>query len=372
MLAGSACASKSTTAPSSTLLITGILPAVGSTTGGTNVLISGANFAAGATVTVGGVSATDVAFQNASSLMATVAARPNAGAADVVVRSGGGTATLANGFTFVAPSGANRPPIVGPIRSIGSRPGQPSGFADLDETVTLVASVSDDETQLGDLTYKWSGPGTFAGSAGGSVFWRLPPAAAATPVPMTATLAVTESFVEGSVTHQNVAPIASFNMLVHDSQKEILDMGEDFLTLFSRSEVPSNDVLHNFSTTCGGSQGRNDEKTEIDAARRNYVQDFSKFRISRLPPVSFNFGGFCFPFGERVHRADACSTFMVHWELTYIRDVDESHKKGDLEITDGLDYITAVLESNQWRLCNSDFKGTSKNSRTGLSRVVEW
>jgi hypothetical protein len=181
---------------------------------------------------------------------------------------------------------------------------------------------------------------------------------------VTVTLTVTETYVEGSITHRNIKT-QPFVMQVHDSQKEILDMGEDFLTLFSESNVPTNQVLHNFSTACGG---RDAEAADTDRARASYVQDFSKFRISRVLPVGVNFGGRC-PFRSR--PADACSAFNVHWEITYIK-ADEFHYVGEHETTVGVDYVTAVLENNVWRLCGSDFSGTSTNPLTGISRHVEW
>jgi hypothetical protein len=103
------------------------------------------------------------------------------------------------------------------------------------------------------------------------------------------------------------------------------------------------------------------------------VQDFSKFRIARVPPVTFNFGGSCLAFGDptRRRRADACSLFTVHWEVTYVRAVD-GHRVGDREVTDGTDHVTAVLENNQWRLCHSDFTGTSFNTTLGIRRLVTW
>ena len=45
---------------------------------------------------------------------------------------------------------------------------------------------------------------------------------------------------------------------------------------------------------------------------------------------------------------DACSAFAVHWEVT-------KKSSGSREITNGVDYVSAVLENNQWRLCHSDF-----------------
>jgi hypothetical protein len=154
---------------------------------------------------------------------------------------------------------------------------------------------------------------------------------------------------------------------VHDSQKEILDMGEDFLTLFSRSEVPTDQVLHNFSPTCDRGFGRAAEADDVAKNRRDYIQDFSKFRLTRLPPVGFNFGGSCFsPNGPR--GADACSKFTVHWEVIH-RNPPDAGMRGTV---DGIDYVTAVWEQNRWFLCHSDFAGTSTNPILGTTRHVVW
>src|SRR5262245_17756087 len=146
VLSISACA-KSTTQPTLGLQVTGISPTIGSTSGGTKVTITGNQFASDAIVTIDGIPATNVVFHSETTLSATTAAGP-AGTGDVVVTSGGHTATLPNGFGYVGPTGANQPPVITNIRSVGSRPGQPSGFADLDETVTLVAEATDAEAPI--------------------------------------------------------------------------------------------------------------------------------------------------------------------------------------------------------------------------------
>jgi IPT/TIG domain len=362
-----ACHGDSPGGPSPPVLrVSAISPNTGSTTGTTAVTITGVNFAGGATVLVGGVAASGVTVQNGTTITATAGEHPTAGAADVVVSSGGVTASLPGGFLFVTPSGANRPPVIASIRSTGSRSNQPSGFADADENLTLVATVTDAETSPSALTYAWSGPGTFSAPAP-NVIWHVPANLSPLPSPTTVTLTVTEPFTEGGVSHQNVVR-ANFVVQVHDSQKEILDMGQDFLTLFSQSEIPSDQVLHNFSPTCDGGQGRASEKADVDRSRRDYVQDFSKFRIARLTPVTYNFGGVCVEFDGRVRRADACSRFTVHWEIRYI----SGPMTGQREITDGTDYVTAVLEANQWRLCHSDFQGTAVIPTLGITRRVTW
>ena len=92
--------------------VTSITPATGSTAGGTSVTLTGTNFTisyfapgfspkvVGATVTIGGASATNVVVVSATSITATTPAG-TVGAKDVVVTTGSGSGTLTNGFTYI-------------------------------------------------------------------------------------------------------------------------------------------------------------------------------------------------------------------------------------------------------------------------------
>jgi hypothetical protein len=340
-----------------TLKLIAIAPKSGSTTGGTSVTLTGTEFSSDAVVSIGGTLAEHVVVSSPTTITAVVAAH-SSGTVDVNVTSGGKSATLPSAFTFVAPIGTNLPPVISGFRSIGSRAGQPSGFADIMETVTLVASVTDADTPADALTYEWSGPGTFTGAAS-SVQWQVPGSVSPTPSAITVTLAVTDSFVEGGVTHRQTS-IGTFAMQVHDSQKEILDAGEDFLTLFSRSEVPTSQVLHNFSTTCDKGDGLIAERQDVDTNRALYIQDFSAFRISRRGPAVIAFHSVCsLPDGRVQRNVDACASFAVHWEVI-------KRSNGAREITNGVDYISAALENNQWRLCHSDFIPSSGFPTLGI------
>ena len=91
-----------TSTPTPTL--TAVSPASGPTTGGTTVTLTGTNFAAGATVTIGGTAATSVVVVSATSITAMTPAGA-AGARDVrVTLSGGQAATRTGGFTYTAPT----------------------------------------------------------------------------------------------------------------------------------------------------------------------------------------------------------------------------------------------------------------------------
>ena len=76
-------------------------PASGSSSGGTPITVSGANFAQGATVTVGGNPATQVDVLDATTIRA-IAPAGALGAADIVVRSAGAVAALPAAFTYLA------------------------------------------------------------------------------------------------------------------------------------------------------------------------------------------------------------------------------------------------------------------------------
>jgi hypothetical protein len=363
----SGCSSPTSPTPAR-VTVASVAPPRGSTGGGTTVTISGSGFAAGATVSIGGAAATDVTVTSPSAITAVTPSRSGAGNSEVTVTVGASTASLPNGFTYVAPTGTNQPPIITSITSVGSRAKQPAGFADIGETITLVATVTDKETAPSALTYEWSGPGTFSGS-GSSVSWTAPASISSRPSPTSISLKVTENYTEGDIAQRNVGT-GSYVVSVHDSPTEILDIGEDFLTLFTHSEIPTDQVLHNFSTTCDGGLGRRNEADDVNRARQQYVEDFSKFRISRLPPVPINFGGSFYLFADRVRKGDAMARFQVHWEVTYIIDVDKTRRKGTHETADGVDYVIAVLENDRWRLCSSDFDGTTVDTLTGLRRAV--
>src|SRR6185295_15570418 len=51
---------------------------------------------------------------------------------------------------------ANNLPVIDSIALRGTRPSEPPNFADLSETITVVAKVRDDETPVEQLTYEWS------------------------------------------------------------------------------------------------------------------------------------------------------------------------------------------------------------------------
>lgn len=86
--------------PVSTPAISGVEPATGPAAGGTPIVLTGTDFLNGATVTIGGVAARNVAFVSATEVRADTPPH-KAGLVDVVLRNpDGGTDTATAAFTF--------------------------------------------------------------------------------------------------------------------------------------------------------------------------------------------------------------------------------------------------------------------------------
>src|SRR5262249_11360580 len=95
------CGSSTPSGPSSTApRITNVTPHAASTAGGATVTVSGANFSADATLSIGGTPATDVTVVDKVTLTAVVPAHAP-GPADVVVSVNGVTASLPAGLVYV-------------------------------------------------------------------------------------------------------------------------------------------------------------------------------------------------------------------------------------------------------------------------------
>ncbi len=83
-------------------ILSAVSPTSGPSKGGTPVTLTGQNFASGATVTFGGAAATSVVVASATQITANTPPHASGGADVVVKNPDGQSATLANGFTFVA------------------------------------------------------------------------------------------------------------------------------------------------------------------------------------------------------------------------------------------------------------------------------
>lgn len=333
--------------PSQAPTVTAISPSTGSTLGGTNVTITGTNFAAGATVTIGGVAATNVAVQSATSLTATTPQRQS-GSSEVAVTVGALTGRLPGGFTFTAPSVSNTPPVITGITAQDQRRGTPRNFADLEDLVDLSAAIQDAETPADALTYEWTAEtGTFEGS-GRDLRWRAP-AAFRTPADIRLNLTVIEKY--DGVNDQGLPAPAehrvngSVVIALHDSEKELSDLGGEFLTEFSQQRLSPEAIVRNFTDSC---RGKADELSDVQNNQRDLT--IIDYTIGS-PRVTISFGAVCPYFSSRGRYGDGCAYFPVRWRSTRKSD-------GRVTVSEGFDQVNALYQGGRWQLCDSDFNGT--------------
>ena len=99
--------------PAAAPTLSAVSPGRGATGGGLGLTISGSNFAAGASVSIGGIAATGVTVASATSITATTPPHA-AGAADIVVTNPDGqSGRLTGGFNYETPASA--PPAVSSV-----------------------------------------------------------------------------------------------------------------------------------------------------------------------------------------------------------------------------------------------------------------
>ncbi|HET7213121.1 MAG TPA: IPT/TIG domain-containing protein [Terriglobia bacterium] len=85
---------------SGSLTVSSVSPNSGGTAGGTVVTVNGSNFASGATVTFGSVTAASVSFVSSTQLKATTPPHASGAVSVTVTDPGGASAVLTGGFTF--------------------------------------------------------------------------------------------------------------------------------------------------------------------------------------------------------------------------------------------------------------------------------
>jgi hypothetical protein len=331
-------------------IVRSVSPASGSTFGGTEVTLSGEKFVAGSTVTFGGTPGTNVAVENATTIRVTTPAHAT-GAVDVQVSGSTGGAMLAQSFTFVAPGGSNAPPVIKSVTAKGRKANEPTGFADLGETIDVTAIVEDAETALDKLTYQWTATAGSVTGTGPVVTW-VAPAAATTPTDVTITLTVVESYkapdASGLPVDKENKVTATAAVSLHNSPKEVGDMAYDFLVKFS-TQVDVNTVMRDFAppSLCAGAAAERADVTKNQAERKIVAYTIG------TPAVTINFGGTC-PF--RSVGGDACAQVSAKWtSQVLVHTTPTDYYLWFEEAGPGTDQVTALYRDRRWYLCASDY-----------------
>jgi uncharacterized protein YhjY with autotransporter beta-barrel domain len=121
--------------------VTGVLPAEGTTAGGTTITVTGTNLIGVTGVLVGGNPATNIQVASNTQLTAVTPSTSAAGAAQVSVSNQAGTSTTNGTFTYVAPPVADNQTIAAAYNSAGSS-----------NRTTVVLSASNNPTSYEVLT----------------------------------------------------------------------------------------------------------------------------------------------------------------------------------------------------------------------------
>jgi len=223
----------------------------------------------------------------------------------------------------------------------------PSRFADLDETITVTATVIDAETPTDQLKYEWAAESGAISGSGREISWRAP-AQANTPATVRLTLTVTETYQttdsQGLPTTAENKVTGTFDVRLHASAKEVRDMAVDFLVAFSQQRLSPAQIISNFTDSCAGKGQELD-----DVVKNQREKTIVSYNVEPNPRVDVAFGGVC---RDRDRAADACAYVPVRWQSTFKSD-------GKPELAVGTDQVSAIYEDNRWRLCDSDFLGTT-------------
>lgn len=293
--------------------------------------IRGSGFATGATVTIGGRPATDVAVRGTDTITAKTPASTIAGAVDIAVLLNGRTGTLAGGFRYEVST--NTPPTIKSVVAQGKRLRQPANFGDYGETLTVTAVVEDAQTNPTALTYQWhaSCGGAFTGT-GSQVEWRTP---------ATGTNATTCT-VEVIVSDGPRVVTGNVSVRLHNSAAEVGALALEFLNEFADSNLPADErIVRNFSDSC---KGKSEELGQIVDNRKNYTILSHTYGP---PKTTIAFGSMC-----KSKTADACVITPAEWRSTY-------KPTGQLEVATGISTISSVYRDSRWWLCDSLFDGPS-------------
>jgi hypothetical protein len=219
-----------------------------------------------------------------------------------------------------------------------------SDHVEVDNEITLTATVKDQETPVDQLKYEWkAAAGSFTGD-GASVKWRAPKDVK-TPADYDITLVVTESYGvpdTSGTRQQNVTTASVPAVRVHNSPKELGDLSLQFLSDFANSTISAGTCVRDFSDSCRGKQ---DERGDIEANRVHFEILSSSLSLKSVTvassALSANMTVAC-SFTSRIKACDAG---------------DKACVVGDVGTARGDCILTGKYENRRWWLCDSHFAG---------------
>jgi hypothetical protein len=236
------------------------------------------------------------------------------------------------------PPPTNTPPVIRSLTASTAR-------TELLGIVDLSATAEDQESAADRLRFEWSAAGgTFSGT-GAAVQWQAP-ASATTPANYPLTLTIVEPYqalnAAGQIVTLEHRVSSQVAVRVHDSPKELGDIGLRFLSLFANSAVSPQQCVVDFSDNC---RGKASEIADIEQNRR-------LFRIlshtPATPRVSYTPGSNVAQVTIRVTIVDQIVT-CVGWPPAWGPCVP--NRVNDPVTFDAR--LPSVYENGRWWICES-------------------
>jgi hypothetical protein len=214
---------------------------------------------------------------------------------------------------------------------------------EVDTAVELTATVEDLESTADKLIFSWSATaGTFTGE-GAKVTWKGP-ADLATPTNVTLTLTVRERYPAldelGQLVTKEHSVTGTATVRVHNSTKELSEMGLSFLNKFATSSVSPEACLVDFSDSCNG---KRDELRDIENNRDKFIVLDSSLGTPHFTALA--------PY-DSAEMLVSCS---FQSRIVKCLPGETSCVVGATEEATGDCRLTAVYEQERWWLCDSRF-----------------
>ena len=252
-----------------------------------------------------------------------------------------------------APAGCDRTPAI-----VGPSPLPPASTArtpptivsltlsepettEVNRDVTVRAEITDADTTIDKLVLHWSASVGQVTGSGPTVTWRLPGSTVPTPVDVTITLTVVESFqMPGQGPQEFRVSRDAPPLRVHDPVTELSEMALRYLVARFGTEVMEPAAcLANFSDRCAG---KAEEMAEIVAHRARYENLSS---TAALGPIT-------------IDRARGTAEILAPCQF-----VSREIATGTVATTTGDCFLTAVYEQRRWWLCSSTLLNVSPSRR---------
>ncbi len=204
---------------------------------------------------------------------------------------------------------------------------------EINQAVTVTATVTDDETPPANLKYEWSATaGVFSGT-GNVVVWTAP---MTTPIPLpgihTITLVVVEQYGTAQTPLEHRITGRAPDVFVDDSPKTVLALAELFMRDFADNSMSPQMTVRNFSESSTCRRSRQSELEDVVDVRRDYIVQSYNF----LPRPAF------------INMSRTRATVEGRCEFRSIRKSDKA-----IVLPAGVCELSLVNESNRWWLCDS-------------------